>query len=316
MTYSFRLRFRLPPQMRLNLESERWVFAEADAQPRVALTCPQGGLIKDADALVLRGDGYASEEAARADGERFRDALVLALSRNYVGADFGDRAPRGGFTEHGLAWLQGQAGARILNDVHGLMTFETEPVPKFASVSAALQVGVNGPRFETSLRLAYERAQPVPETERVAFDIFGASFFSMRPDARLILLMMAIEVLLKPERRDDATCAHLDALITATEQASTVPAVEREPLVNALRGLKNESQRRAAHRLIAARLGERKYMDMSARRFFGECYTLRSNIVHGVTPTPSNDVIGAHAAALEWMVGDLLAGHLLTSIVF
>ncbi|TDA27854.1 MAG: hypothetical protein DSO00_06245 [Archaeoglobi archaeon] len=131
-------------------------FNSCGLQPRITLCSKKKGFpIKDAEELVLRGDGYSSEEEARIAGEQVRDAAILAFARLHIGADFGNFAPKSCFTNAGLQMLEKQTGTRILNDVHCLMTFETDPPPQFATseVNAILTKGPE--KFIQAFRLSF-----------------------------------------------------------------------------------------------------------------------------------------------------------------
>jgi hypothetical protein len=52
-------------------------------------------------------------------------------------------------------------------------------------------------------------------------------------------------------------------------------------------------------------------MGMQPKRFFDECYRLRSQLVHGAYPRPSRELVDKTAAQLEVYVGDLIAVRLL-----
>lgn len=62
--------------------------------------------IRDSDQLVLVGSGYTTESDADAAGLRLQNALMVALARVRVGADFGHRAAKGMITHHGLNWVE------------------------------------------------------------------------------------------------------------------------------------------------------------------------------------------------------------------
>lgn len=53
--------------------------------------------------------------------------------------------------------------------------------------------------------------------ERIAFEVFNASFFQPSADARFLLRVMAIEALLEPRPRDAAARQHVESLIAATQ---------------------------------------------------------------------------------------------------
>ena len=99
--------------------------------------------IKDAEQLAMSGHGYSSCHEAMEAGQKYQSALMVALARVRVGADFGQRAARGVYTEHGLKWLEQQVGHRVLNSAHGLMVFATDPKPRFAAASAKMVRGTN-----------------------------------------------------------------------------------------------------------------------------------------------------------------------------
>lgn len=192
MSYSFRIRFKLPDRLRIGIDSDKLLLTPLDSIPEITLCSKkQGSPIKDTKEIILRGDGYSSEEEARIEGEQLRDVLISALARLRIGADFGDRAPKGWVTDAGLQMLDQQTGKRVLNDVHGLMTFETEPSPQFVSLQAEADITKGQEKFVQVLRLAFELRTKLRPEDHVAFDLFSASFFEPSTDARLLMLMMA-----------------------------------------------------------------------------------------------------------------------------
>lgn len=72
---------------------------------------------------------------------------MVALARVRVGADFGERAAKGFITNEGLKWLEQQHGQRMVNNVHGLMVYESDPPPRFALMNAKMTRGVSGESF-------------------------------------------------------------------------------------------------------------------------------------------------------------------------
>lgn len=306
MTYSFRVRFLRSPTDTVQTEANEIALPDDSAPSPLRLHNPEcDGAILSATQLVLTGDGYSSEEDAQRAGVRYQSALMVALARHRVGADFGLRTPKGGITEYGLAILQQQFGQRVLNSVHGLMVYATEPNPKFASVNGVPVRGVDPERFSTVFSEAVAAKPELSDREKVAFACFNASFFRQSADSRFLLLMMAIEALLDLRPRSDAARAHVDSLIVQTE-ASALPANERASLLGALRWLSNESISQAGRNLSIERLGERVYKDLSSHKFFTYCYGLRSALVHGNIPYPSFEEVANTVGQLEVFVADLL----------
>jgi hypothetical protein len=135
--FSFRIRFHRSPTDTVNIDAPRWEWQASADRPPVVLSChPEDKAIKDSQIWVFKSDGWPSEEAAVQAADKYIPALVATLARLRVGADFGTRAPKSGFFRAGLAMLEEQSGFRVLNDVHGLMFYESEPPPRFGKFGA------------------------------------------------------------------------------------------------------------------------------------------------------------------------------------
>jgi hypothetical protein len=226
-----------------------------------------------------------------------------------IAADFGKRARPSGISD----WFREQAhrgGHRLVDDVHGLMTFEDDPWPTF--------FGVGGFELSTGRLIrpvvdAIEAAACLPtdwsDREETAFDLYAASFFVSIDDARFTMLMMALETLMEPKPRSSQTRDFVDALI-ATAETADVPENDKRSIVGSLGFLKDESFRQAGLRLVGC-LGARQYRGTSAREFFDAVYQLRSGLVHGAHPRPAQALVNASVAELERLVSDLLAVDLL-----
>ena len=309
--YSFRVRFHRSPVDTVNIESHRWEWSIGGGHPPLALCSHKHeDTIKDSKTLVFKSEGWPSREAAaEAAGKYFR-AFVLTLARLRVGADFGSRAPKSAFTRAGLAMLEQQSGFRVLNDEHGLTIYESEPQPRFVKFGADALRGVSQLHFEQIFSHAIESAgQPTPR-EMLALDLFNASFFQRSADSRFLVLVMAIEALLAPSSRSQNAVAHVESMIAATEESELLSTDEKRSLVGSLKWLKCESINQTGRRLASDLLGERKYMEKKAPAFFSYCYGIRSRLVHGEHPLPTQQEIGSVVAQLEVFVSDLLSGNL------
>lgn len=261
--------------------------------------------IKDAEQLAMSGHGYSSSQDAMEAGQKYQSALMVALARVRVGADFGQRATRGVYTEHGLKWLEQQVGHRVLNSIHGLMVFATDPKPRFAAVSAKMVRGTNADAFQILLLEAIAKRPVLSDREQLAFSLFNASFFQPSADSRFLLLVMAIEALIEPTQRSPKTREYVEELIAQT-QLTKLPSAEIGSMLGSLRWLLQESINQAGKRLVAARLGDREYGEMPASKFFSHAYQLRSNLVHGNLPYPTFEQVGNICGPLEVFVSDLL----------
>ena len=311
MAYAFRVRFTLGRRVRIQSDADELTLTdEANGAESVRLRPRNRDVgFGDADDLVLAGEADEGEEAAEEAAGRWVARLQSAFARLNIGADFGGRAPTGVFTDAGLRWLEEMTGeGRVLNDVHGIMVFESEPLPKFASTGVTAVVGKPGDRVVEMVQAAARLNIAMTERERLAYDLYSASFSESSADARFVTLMTAAETLIEPQPRSEAVAAHVRELVSAT-QTSSLRREEVESVVGSLRWLYNESVGQAGRRL-AQSLGDRRYADEEPQRFFTRCYDLRSKLVHGQYPRPERGDVDQRAATLEVFVSDLLAGRL------
>jgi hypothetical protein len=303
--YSFRLRVELAPRCALAAPEPRVLLLETRTGQQVFLAGGDDQPISASGRLVLRAAGWPSEEAARTAGDRYASALALACVRSRIGAESWPRRGGGGFFAAGLRMLEHQFGERLLNDTHGLMVFETSPAPRFASMAADAKVATGALSFVARFRHFADTPLELSDAERLAIDLFSASFFEPASDTRLLVLVMAVEALLRPAPRSLAALA----LVKAWEQVlgeSTLPEAERRSLAGQLHRLRTESIGDAGRRLVRERLGEQRYMKMPAPRFFNYCYRLRSRLVHSDKKRPDAADVGVAAGELEIFASDLI----------
>lgn len=308
--YGFRIRFRLPDWVRLagigevtwELASGVWMCSLSQDQP-----------IKEASALALRGEGAWSAEEATHLGERWRDALETAFARLGVGADFGELGPRSYWSEAGIRLLEQASGSRVLNDEPGLSVFTLHPPPTFVPAGSAKGTrSPNEAETKAAITLAFASGPHHTPAQRLAFDLYTASFFQSAADARLLMLMMAIETMLDPQDRDEATSAHVRELISLTREAD-LPDSQKHSLLGSLERMLQESISQSGRRLAASLTG-RTYLNQTPQKFFTTCYDLRSRLVHGATARPDFASVSIAAGQLRLFVGHLLSGRLLTDL--
>jgi hypothetical protein len=301
--FSFRIRFDLPEMIRVNIADDRWCFGPVNGV-LITLKSEPNGPIEKAGRLSCTGHGFPDERSARLTGELVRDILTVAFARAQVPADFGDRAHRSHITEHGLKMLEQQHGKRILQDIHGLQTFVNDPKPSFARFNIRPVVGRSGEAVKASIAATIPLEPALSAQMRTAYDLYAASSGVENADARLLLLMMAIETLLDQREREGSGRKHVDHLINLTAKAN-LPDEEKNSLLSSLKWLKLESIASAGRRLANTLAGQ--YNGLSAERFFMRCYEVRGRLVHGHHPRMDPEDVGTLAATLETFVGDIIS---------
>jgi hypothetical protein len=305
--YAFRIRFVLAETVHLGLNHPEITVASSEADGEdVVLRCSEpDDEISKARTLLLTGQPYGSDEDARAAASRWSDWLQIAFADCNVGADFGDRAIGPGRLAPGAhAQFDAANDVETLPDVHGIMTFALHPRKMFASLIAQGTLGISGDKVMESIRTAREHSATMTSAERVAYDMYSASFSQPSADARFLLLMVALEALIMRSERDADAVSHIERMIEAT-QSSGLPAQEIRALTGSLRSVRFQSIGQAG-RVLVKGLEPRQYMGLTPVKFFTKCYDLRSALVHGTDPLPTRSEIDLHRADLTHLVSDLI----------
>jgi hypothetical protein len=155
-----------------------------------------------------------------------------------------------------------QSGRRVSNDAHALIVFECDPSPLFAGTDAQVFVSVDATRLEQAVEAALTAEVASPAVHSLAFDLYSASAFQPSTDARLIMLVMAVETLLDPKPRPESSRAHVEHLM-ALSQAADLPESERASLLGSLQWLRLQSIRQAGKALAATLWGRHLHGDDS-----------------------------------------------------
>jgi hypothetical protein len=374
MSYTFRLRLNRSFSPTVNTDATEINIAvpEPGISMFLRAAAPLGSTLKNAKQWVLIGEGYHSETDALRAGERYQDAITIALAKVQLGADFGYRSPKSAFTpfglqrfkfidrsrdhrvrlicrymrralgncigllehienatfnvpnspwrSHFLAYLREHRDKelpgrelKIRNNTHGLVAYPSTEQPVFVEVEnfdKSLIVLVPLDRFEKAFVASIALNHMLTDEERVAFSLFNASFFQSTADARFLLLVMAVEVLI--DRLDESPDARQKIVgFIADINNSSIDKEDKESLTEHLRNLQRESIGKAGRRLVKDRLGGRTYQNRLAHKFFTEIYKLRSRLVHGDEPFPTFQEVNVMAAPTQEFVSDLLTAPFL-----
>lgn len=311
MAYSFRIRFAQSPRYTIGTQESKLRLPVPDEKVSVILKSWSNPdkPIWDENKLVVIGSGYETSSAAELDGHNIKNALMVAFARWHIGADFWQSmADKVIFTKEGLKFYEQKFGERVLQDVEGLMVFESEPTPILVFDSGEDRSGVKvsypSCAITKDFSIVLNISPTFLEREIVAYRLFNASMFQLFKDARFLLLIMAIEALSDYAPRSEAATAHVDVLIESTKNCPALKKEDSDSMIGALHWLKQESIKQAGKRLVAERLGDRMYAGMSATKYFSKCYDLRSSLVHG--GTHDHEKFNKLATHLSWFVSDLL----------
>lgn len=262
---------------------------------------------RDATHLLMLGGPYGTEDEAIRAGQSWRRQLLMACSDRSIGIDIGDEA------EHRpLRIPLGQRefspdDAVILKQRHGLQVY---PVPAgdvpfgFTAFTADFAVGRSSEGLLNAIREVGPAASRMSARQTLALSLLHASRFGENPETKYVLLVTAVEALIKPARQSTAFRELLTSFQGAA-QNSDLSEEERAEVVSYLSRGKDESIG-AAGRRLAAKLGGNTYGGVDPSTYFGNVYSIRSKLVHGNTSRPGHEQLRSEYGELHRFVVDLL----------
>jgi hypothetical protein len=306
--YEFRLRFNLA-STRINANVPDLPLLNFPDGVELRLRSGRTGeAIQNLERAAVVGGPYRSVEDARTAGEKSKSALLHWALEHRLGVDFGDGHPRSRITEAGLEDFQRRLASPVRTDMHGLDVYEREPNLKFILIELTAQLGVNAESFVATFAREFKGARKISSKQSLSAEIYSSSFFDVSPRSRFITLVTAVEALLEPEPRSET----VQLLIREMERLVHAPGIDKQTansILGSLQWLKAESIGQAGRRLAARLLPDKKYDDKAADKFFNECYTLRSNLVHrGIIDASINPL--SLANTMSEFVGDLILASL------
>ena len=192
-----------------------------------------------------------------------------------------------------------------MNDSWDVLTFETEPRPRFIRGHAEGVARVHPTVARAALDGVAGLVRPGPDQTAVHLYAVAARAADVA-DSRLVLLVAALESLIDRPERSAASIAHIERLAKMTRQDDELPVDERQALSNGIAGMRRVSSRSAA--LATADTIAEWPFSMSPRRLVARAFELRHAIVHGGVRADINEV-GIVAAELQALVGELIAGE-------
>lgn len=311
--YAYRHRFTLAdPSLPYAEHEVELVLASGEL---VTLRTREDKPIRESRELVIVRGGYVDPAVAREAGVGARAALERAFALCRVAADFGDLSLGGGGPSK---YLQDEVleeiGVRILADAPHLMVIEESDIKTaFMGGSAHVYAPANQSLLEAAL-LHSSTAGPVNPRRQVAYGLFSTSHTAANPEVRLLLLVMAIEVLADDVPRTTAERAVIDSALSLVEGNAGLTPEQKNSLRGVLQHAKNQSVSATGQRLVAGMHG-RLYGGTSPVALFKKAYRVRSDLVHGNMPRPEPAAVSAIAAPLELLVAHIIAGPDLVSEV-
>jgi hypothetical protein len=242
-------------------------------------TIPPEAKIEDAEWLILIGGTFDSQSCAEKEGKRIENQLRIFSLRKRVGLDLGGRPPESIITEAGLMYFSEVRKKRVLNDVHGLMIFDSSEPTQFAKSSVNLVRKIPSEQFIEVITEETSEAIHISEKLILSLELYSSSHFELSVITRFLLLIMAIEVLIEPPERSTEERELLLSFLSKIEHSSLSKS-SKSSLAGGMKFLFSESISRTGKQLAKQFLNKNLYAGKTAPSFFTHCYNLRSKIVH------------------------------------
>lgn len=257
--HSFRIRVLLPPDRDFKIETrEAGLAFEVPGLPTQCTLKTRQGPDQTGSQLIIRCGGFPDADSAATAGQQMLAILGITPILTRVGIDVGKDAPRSGFTSIGLRRLEASSEAPIqaLNDIHGLVVFPDNPLPRFASLGPMRAV-VGAPAEWLMSAIQQLHQQPITPSPKqiLGLDLFSAAQFEGSLRARFLLLVALVEVLAERSERDRvwvSMLAEFEKTVLEVGQGSK----EAQSLVGGLQALREESIGAACRRLAETHGGD------------------------------------------------------------
>ncbi|KNY04747.1 hypothetical protein [Microbacterium sp. GCS4] len=212
--------------------------------------------------------------------------LRLASLRAGLSVDFMERQSFSALSEHALVAVNDTVpqNVRVINERAGVQVHLSGEELVTFTISA--EMDVLSPPTNIVDRFADALRDAVPSHHaHLAFDLLNQTSRAQGSDSLLLTLVSAIEALVVPTKVSDSERELIALLTQQVEKSEVVRDPERRAaLASRVRGLRNDSIRAGAKRLIQ-RLEPREYGGTTATKFFDRVYDLRSRLSHGDGPS-------------------------------
>ena len=303
--YEYRIKFKLGKSDSINCNENKIIIDSQDDQFLILKSYPNTKKISEANEFILSAGTYTTEEEDYNNGQNTIYALMLTFTNLGMGFDFGKNLPTGVTTNYYKKELKNKYNVDIQDDVHGLMVLDTSKKNRFISFGTpTLIVSRKEEIFLEKINTNINKKIKLTEKENLAFELYGLSKFETSSRSRFILLVVAVESLLKKVDRNKNDLENINRIMEITKE---LKLGEGEVfLLNGLGELKKESISNTAKEFINKYLHNKKYEEVLAKDFFGECYKFRSQLVHKGKLDDDNISLDKIRLKLEKLVADLL----------
>lgn len=236
------------------------------------------------DHLTLKEGGFPTVEAALTAGTVAKAALRAAGVASDVAMMLGDDRASSRSSPYLKDKVLNEFGVALRDDVHGIDVFdEAGPPLQWMRMEAEGFATVPLDRFTSNLTENLESgSSELDPTISLAFELYMAVAFESTERARLIGLIMVLEVIATRRRRPEPAVAIVEeALGMLKRRKEELDGPSFSSLESALRDVREESISAALREMIdAVDTSDVDLGGIAAPKFLTDCYAIRSSLVH------------------------------------
>jgi hypothetical protein len=223
--------------------------------------------------LVFSACGFGTGNAAKAGGEKFGEAILIAGAVGKLGVDVGFSRSTRQFGDQVLDTVKQRTGRELRPDIHGLMTFEQDSVMINTAVMR-LSGSISGGMFEKHIAPWVERKEALTERQKNCAALLNDSFFVPSTEAQFVLRISAVEALCDATDVGDEFKNIIDSLKDHLEILVINECNTRETIRRRLVDMGRESIRQAYLAKFKMLLSE------ADAKAFDRLYRRRSTFLH------------------------------------
>ncbi|MEW6208094.1 MAG: hypothetical protein AB1631_06990 [Acidobacteriota bacterium] len=270
--YGFKMRILLARDSIINCKAKSLRLSLPDERGSYILKPADRSLtINKSRDLVIAGKGFSSEKEVWLVAQQIRRSLLLCGVKLRIGI-----------------------GTKIEN---------------LPATSLSFKMPYEVATSQSDFGEIFDKLSPIgidlSDKQTLALELYNAYHFESSQRTRFITLVFAVETLSDAKKRSEKAQECIKSF-QQTVNESDLDVEEKQSLRESLGNLSQESISKTCRDMVESYLGDKKYDGLIAKKFFNECYKMRSDLVHKGRLKDTGRFLEPWIYNLDCLVTDLL----------